>query len=69
VCEFTEDAVFGDRVGQDFGDSPVRGSRRDEEDEGSYFAGGEDALGLAGVTMIISKAAYITILMAYICFA
>jgi len=67
--EFAKDAVLGDGIGEDFGDGPMSGRGGDKEDERADFAGGEDALGLAGVAMIISKAASITILMAYICFA
>ena len=49
--EFTKDTVLGDRVRDDFGNGPVRRCRGDEEDEGTDFARGEDALGLAGVAV------------------
>jgi hypothetical protein len=69
MCEFAKDAVLGDWVGEDFGDGPVSGSGGDKEDERADLTGGEDALGLAGIAVVISKAASKTISMAYICFA
>lgn len=53
--EFTEDAVLGDGVVEDFGDGPVSGCGGDEEYERANFAGGEDAFGLAGVAAFVSK--------------
>jgi hypothetical protein len=55
--EFAQNAVLGDRVGEDFSDGPVRRRGGDDEDVGADFAGGKDALCLAGIAVIVSNAA------------
>jgi hypothetical protein len=66
--ECAVDGVFADRVGEDFGDGPVRGCGGHNEDKGADFGGSEDAFCLACVAVVIRLVAEILRGLCYLLF-